>query len=446
MLSSPLKYYCDKNAFRFHVLEVGEGLMILIIFPDNKVMLFDCNVTEDNSECILKYLEENIPYSYDDEAEEIAKIIHVFVNSHRDEDHYRGLKKVNEKFKIKSIWDSGQSGATTQSSDYEYYMRLRRKLKEANTDNLKVLVPTQSPIINIGGANVYCFSGKEDYQEDYDNSIRICEAFAKVQHTNSIVLKIEYGGTSLLLTGDSDWKAWKEKIIPNFLGKVKSEILIASHHGSRSFFTDEEENETIDVENNPDSTYIDSIDYIDPDIVLISCGDYNTYHHPNKEAFEIYGNKSENCQVYTTKSCGSFAGYIDRYGNYTVVPTRFKECRTASYSCNITINCKYYYNNTSYDVDSGSNLKVGGTLKFSVHTSGGILEPFDKVSVWWEVSNGGKWENKNHQEIYSKGSNEDDGPLSFKRELLYKGTHLLRCQFSNRNKGSITKIFSVTGI
>ena len=100
MLSSPLKYYCDENAFRFHVLEVGEGLMILIIFPNNKVMLFDCNVTEDNSERILKYLDENIPYNYDEETKEEAKIIHIFVNSHRDEDHYRGLKKVNEIFKI----------------------------------------------------------------------------------------------------------------------------------------------------------------------------------------------------------------------------------------------------------------------------------------------------------------------------------------------------------
>lgn len=446
MLSSPLKYYCDENAFRFHVLEVGEGLMILIIFPDNKVMLFDCNVTEDNSESILSYLEDNIPYNYDTDLEEDAKIIHVFVNSHRDEDHYRGLKKVNEKFKIKSIWDSGQSGAATQSSDYDYYMRLRRKLKEANSDNLKVLVPTQNPIVNIGGANVYCFSGKEEYQEDYDNSIRICEAFAKVQHTNSIVLKIEYGGTSLLLTGDSDWKAWKEKIIPNFLNKVKSEILIASHHGSRSFFTDEEENETIDEENNPDTTYIDSIDYIDPDVVLISCGDYNTYHHPNKEAMKIYNDKSENCQVYTTKNCGSFAGYIDQYGNYTVVPTKFIESRTASDSYNTAIKCKYNYNGMSYDVSSGTKLNVGGTLKFSVSTSGGILEPFDKVRVRWEVSNGGKWEDSSHQEIFRKGDNENGGKLSFERELSYKGRHLLRCEFYNQNKGSITKIFDVTGV
>ena len=64
MLNSPLKYYCDESAFRFHLFDVGEGLMTLIVFPNNKVMLFDCNVTEDNSERILDYLDKNIPYSY----------------------------------------------------------------------------------------------------------------------------------------------------------------------------------------------------------------------------------------------------------------------------------------------------------------------------------------------------------------------------------------------
>ena len=446
MLNSPLKYYCDENAFRFHVLDVGEGLMILIIFPNNKVMLCDCNVTEDNSDCILKYLDENIPYNYDSEIEEDAKIIHFFVNSHRDEDHYRGLKKVNEKFKIKSIWDSGQSGATTQSSDYEYYMRLRRRLKEVDPDNLKVLVPTQNPIANICGANIYCLSGKEDYQDNYDNGIRTFEASAKIQHTNSIVLKIEYGGTSLLLTGDSDWKAWKEKIIPNYFGKVKSEILVASHHGSRSFFTDEEKNETIDIINNEDTTYIDSIDYIEPDIVLISCGDYKTAHHPNKEALKLYREKSKHCQVYTTKDCGSFAGYIDHYGNYTVAPIRFRDSRTAAFAYNIELKCKYSHNGIVYDVTSGMKLQTGGVLRFSVLTSGGICEPISKVTVCWEVSNGGKYANRTHQEIYYKGKDEGDGLFTFQRELSYKGTHLLRCRFHNRIKGSITKVFCVSGI
>ena len=66
--------------------------------------------------------------------------------------------------------------------------------------------------------------------------------------------------------------------------------------------------------------------------------------------------------------------------------------------------------------------------------------------MWWEVSNGGKWEDSAHQEIFRKGDNENNGKLSFERGLSYQGTHLLRCRFYNSNKGSITKIFSVTGV
>lgn len=73
-LNPPLKYYCDENAFRFHILDVGEGLMILIIFPDNKVMLFDCNVTEENADEILNYLDKNIPLNYNEDTDSEEKL------------------------------------------------------------------------------------------------------------------------------------------------------------------------------------------------------------------------------------------------------------------------------------------------------------------------------------------------------------------------------------
>lgn len=61
-LIKPLGYYTDDSSLRFHVLDVGEGLMILIIFPNDQVMLFDCNITGDNESTILKYLSDNIPF------------------------------------------------------------------------------------------------------------------------------------------------------------------------------------------------------------------------------------------------------------------------------------------------------------------------------------------------------------------------------------------------
>ena len=182
------------------MLDVGEGLMIFIIFPNDQVMLFDCNVTDDNESTILDYLSANIPFKINPATGNAEQFIDVFVNSHRDEDHYRGLKKINAQYPIQSIWDSGQTGATTKSLDYEYYMGLRRRLKEKDENNLKVLVPTETPVATFNGVEIFCFAGKEDFQSGFDNGITVFKAAAKIQHTNSIVLKISYGGRDFLLT------------------------------------------------------------------------------------------------------------------------------------------------------------------------------------------------------------------------------------------------------
>jgi beta-lactamase superfamily II metal-dependent hydrolase len=240
-LEQPLCWYTGENVLQFYLLNVEEGLMTLIVFPNKVVMLFDCNITSDNEDEILAFLERVIPEDYNADKQQYEKPIHIFVNSHRDEDHYRGLRKINGRFPIKSIWDSGQTGATTNSPDYQYYMYLRRALKAKDPNNLFVPVPSNIPVINYGGVDVYCLAAEEDFVQDYINK-GLFEASTRIQHTNSMVLLIEYSGQKLLMTGDSDWKSWRDKIVPNFNygGFLKSNILIASHHGSCSFFTDEE--------------------------------------------------------------------------------------------------------------------------------------------------------------------------------------------------------------
>ena len=195
------------------------------------------------------------------------------------------------------------------------------------------------------------------------------------------MLKISYGGRALLLTGDSDWKSWKEKIIPNFEKAVRSDILVASHHGSRSFFTDEA-NDTIDMQKNPDTTYMEAIEYIDPDVTLISCGKYETYHHPNKEAEGLYKKYSSHSQVYSTNNFGHLLGFISSNGNYTVVPSRFCEIQTAARSLSATIECTYSQNGEEKSVPNGSNLCVGGTLHFKLKQQVALLSQLRRFLLY----------------------------------------------------------------
>ena len=445
-MQQPLSFYEETPYMQFYLIDCQSGLMNLIIFPDDTVMLFDCNVTDSNEQEILNFLSYKIPKKYKKETNEFVQEIDIFVNSHRDLDHLRGLKKINEKFKIRSIWDSGQTGANTDNADYNYYMYLRRKLKEENSENLFVPTPSNIKIRSIGNADIYCLAAEEDFQENYINEVR---AEVKIQHTNSMVLLINYAERKILLTGDSDWKSWKEKIVPNFKDQLinyeNTDILVASHHGSRSFFTDEA-NEHIDEEANPETTYLESIQLINPVITLISCGDYSEYHHPNEEAMELYKKWSSNEQVYTTKKLGTICGIINSNGNFTIVPNRFYTKDNKNHQ-GFEIKCSKIEAGEIMAVNSEDKIKVGCKLKFSIYSWGDIINNNDNISIYWEVSNSGIDDDFEHQEIYYKGNEEKTEKYKFNRDLVYKGTHLLRCRIRNYNKKfDETKIFVVKGI
>lgn len=66
-------------------------------------------------------------------------------------------------------------------------MGLRRRLKEKDENNLKVLVPTDTPVATFNGVEIFCFAGKEDFQSGFNNGITVFKADTKIQHTNSIV-------------------------------------------------------------------------------------------------------------------------------------------------------------------------------------------------------------------------------------------------------------------
>ena len=442
----PLKFYSEDEGLKFYLIDCESGLMHLIVFPDNTVMLFDCNVTNKNEETIINFLDKHIPKRYDKINHIFYKAIDIFVNSHRDLDHLRGLKMINENFNIKSIWDSGQTGGNTDNDDYKYYMYLRRKLKEENEKNLIVPVPSNIELCTIGETKIFCLAAEEDFKEDYSNEIR---QSAKIQHTNSMVLLLVYANKKMLLTGDSDWKSWKEKIVPNFSkysnNYENTDILIASHHGSRSFFTDEM-NEHIDEEVNPETTYIKSIELIKPIITLISCGDYEEYHHPNKEALNLYKKWTSGGQVYTTHELGTICGIITNDGNISVIPNRFYNSISKTH-IGFDIICKSDTDGCSELVKNGESIPVGGKLKFEINSWGNIINEKDCISIIWEVSNSGVDKDYEHQEIYYKGKEENDGKFKFSRDLSYKGTHLLRCKINNANKAfSGTRVFVVKGV
>jgi beta-lactamase superfamily II metal-dependent hydrolase len=106
-------------ATTIHFIDVGQGNMVLIQAADGKIFVFDCNLTDENENRVLNYVEKQIGR---------WSSIYAFICSHRDSDHIRGIKKLHRGFAISRIWDSDYPGTTTDCDEYREYMDLRRQL------------------------------------------------------------------------------------------------------------------------------------------------------------------------------------------------------------------------------------------------------------------------------------------------------------------------------
>lgn len=250
-----------------HFVNVGQGNMQVIIFPDNYVIVYDCNITEENEKDVFGYLERIMP----------KKNIDFFVNSHREADHMSGIKRLNEKYPIKELLDTEVS-ANTETPEYKEYMEFRRTLGS----NVYVAKPYQhfvaKPCVKI-------LNGARDGLND--------------PNTQSIVLHIDYNGSSVLLTGDTDAQTWKDFIIPEQGDKVKANVLLASHHGSIKFFGNPSNN----------NHYTGHLDKIKPQFTIISVGEGNPHGHPDSVAVAYYerytSGSNQGDKIFTTQKHGN---------------------------------------------------------------------------------------------------------------------------------------------
>jgi len=250
-----------------HILDVGCGNMALIVNPDGSKYVIDCNITTDNKVAILRYTKKVFGAG--------AKI-NVFINTHRDSDHMRGIVDLHAQHPIAEIRDTDVPGTTADSPEYLAYMRLRRSVKCVKIEPRKY--------IDCGGATYRYMNGK---WEDYTDT-----------NEQSAVVKIEYKtpSCSVMFAADTNYRPWKEKILPFYSDeKLHAPLLIAAHHGSITFFDDPSDSQHY---------YESHIKKISPRMSLISVGP-NVHELPDAKAIEIYEKHSKGSnkgnKVYTTE-------------------------------------------------------------------------------------------------------------------------------------------------
>ena len=238
-----------------HFIDVGQGDSILIQV-NSKNLLIDSgpSVSKDK---LVKYLK----------SLKISKFDYV-IASHPHEDHIGNMSYIIDNFEILNFY-APKVESNTKAFETMVESLVIKDLK------IKVLKPNIKSI-NLGeNTKVEVFSPISNKYENLNNF--------------SSIIKISYGTTSFLFTGDSEELSEKEVLTQGF--DLKSDVLKVGHHGSSS------------------STSKRFLDAVDPSVAVISVGEDNSYGHPSQEVLS----RLKDLPIYRTDLDGNILIKSDGY-------------------------------------------------------------------------------------------------------------------------------------
>ena len=232
----------NEDVLRVYYFDVGQADSILIV-NNGQSMLIDAGKRE-SGDVVVNNLKtigiEKIDY---------------LVGTHPHEDHIGGMAKVVENFDIETIF---MPKTPHTSATYE------KLIDEIANKKKKITVPKIGQTFKVGNADCEIMS-----IEDNKDNFNLC----------SIVIRMEYEGTSYLFTGDAEEENESARSWP------QTNVLKAGHHGSRT------------------SSSQKFLDQVKPNLIIISCGANNDYGHPHAETMEKF--KKLNATIYRTDESGN---------------------------------------------------------------------------------------------------------------------------------------------
>lgn len=235
-------------------IDVGQGDSIFLRSPSGKTMLVDAG-TPDSFESIQGVLN----------GEGVTKL-DVVIMTHPHSDHMGSMRKVIENYGIGTFY---MPDAVNTTSTFE-----------------KVLNALESKKVK---TKVIWGSANTAIKWDDDVEVRVLSPIQGADYQNnlnnmSLVVKVTYGETSLLLTGDAESYA-EELMIASEKELLKADVLKIGHHGSST------------------SSSQAFLDAVQPKAVVISVGKNNDYGHPHRETMQRL--KKLGTEIYRTDKLGT---------------------------------------------------------------------------------------------------------------------------------------------
>jgi competence protein ComEC len=268
------------DVLRATFLDVGQGDAALIDLPDGRLMLVDAGGNPgggvDPGSAVL------VPLLHARRRERVD----LAVITHPHPDHYGGLAAVLEGFPIGELWDSGQAeaelgidGGTDAAAEL---------LTRARSRGTKVRKPAElcGRPIEASGARITVLAPCPTHDPGLD------------ANDNSLVLRIEYQGRSLLLMGDAE--AQEEAALLADGAPLRADVLKVGHHGSRT------------------SSSAALLSAAKPGVAIISSGAANRFGHPHAEVVERLRGIARH--VLALSDTGGVVVTIDDDGELDVAP------------------------------------------------------------------------------------------------------------------------------
>lgn len=224
-------YWQAPQNLKVDFLDVGQGDAILIKAPGGQNILVDGGPDK----TVLKRLGENMAW-WD-------RQIDLMILTHAHDDHASGLIDVLKRYRVKRIL---YTGALHNAPNYLSW------LKTARDKKVSLTIIDQEQTINLGlGAKIEILYPDESFLDKTLDDL----------NKSSIVLKLSYGQTKFLLTGDADESVEKKLMVKG--ADLSANLLKVGHHGSQYSSSDE------------------FLKRVGPKIAVIQAGKNNSFGHPS---------------------------------------------------------------------------------------------------------------------------------------------------------------------
>ncbi|HEX2917093.1 MAG TPA: ComEC/Rec2 family competence protein, partial [Edaphobacter sp.] len=266
------------DALEVTALDVGQGDSLLVVSPEGKTMLVDAGgpvggVREVASAASGFDVGEEVvsPYLW---GRQIRRL-DVLVLSHAHSDHMGGMPAIMQNFHPRELW-------VASDPDSEAYRQL---LEQAESLGVRVRHLRAGDSAQWAGAEVKVLAPEQGYANPGEPS-----------NNDSLVLRLEYGRSSVLLEGDAE-AASEEAMLARGLAPVT--LLKVGHHGSRT------------------SSTAGFLDALAPKDAVISVGRNNNFGHPRPEVIARIAGKGS--RLFRTDEFGATTFFLERNGSVHTV-------------------------------------------------------------------------------------------------------------------------------